>query len=145
MNAWIHGAFGDLNKLDERLRGEAREKVDEHHEGVLKCSREARPSLSEERREALAREYALSFYQWRLAVADTFERGFGVTHEETFETSDGEVTVERERANPTVLHGSRLSRRQLRIGEVLGLWDETRGPRRPDSPYRRQRRGKQRS
>ena len=141
MNAWIHGAFSDLDKLDQRLRGEAREKVDEHRECVcvLERSRDARPSLSEDRRKALAREYALSFYQWRLAAADTVKRGFGITHEETLETPDGEVTVERKRINPTVMQGSRLSRRQLRIGEVLGMFDKTRGPRRPNSPYRRRR------
>lgn len=137
MNAWIHGAFSDLDKLDERLEGDAREETDELCECVLERSRDARPSLSEERRETLAEEYALSFYQWHLAAADTFERGFSITREEAFETPDGEVTVERERINPTVTHGLRLSHRQLRIGEVLGLWDETRGPRRPDSPYRR--------
>lgn len=125
------------SKMDERLAGDAREEVDEHRECVLERSREARPSLDEERREALAKEYALSFYQWHLAAVDELDRGMVLTHEETFETPDGEVTAERTRINPTVMRGSRLSRRQLRIGEVLGLWDDTRGPRRPDSPYRR--------
>lgn len=126
-NAEIHGAFGDLDKLDQRLAGDAREFVDKHRESALETSRDARPSLDENRRERLAREYALLFYQWHQATADSFERGFGVPREKSFQTPDGEVTAEVMGMNPTVVRGSQIGRRQHKIGNVLGLWDHTGG------------------
>lgn len=136
-NAEIHGAFGDLDLLEQRLAGDALAYVEKIRESTLDMSRDARPSLSEDRRERLAREYALLFYQWHQATVDTFERGMGLTREKTFETADGDVTAEVEVANPTLGRSSQIARRQHRIGNVLGLWDRTRGPTRPDSPTRR--------
>lgn len=128
-NAEIHGAFGDLDKLDQRLGGDALDYVDQLETSTLKASREARPSLGEDRRERLAREYALLHYQWHQASADTFDRGMGLRREETYDTPDGEVTVTRYVANPTLGRGLQLSGRLRRIGNVLGLWDRARGER----------------
>ena len=136
-NAEIHGAFSALDKVEARLNEEGQAELKERMADLCERSRRFRPSLSEERREALAKEYVLSTHLWTLATADTFKRGFGLIREETFETANGEVTSKRTVLNPTVMRGSRLMRRQRRMGEVLGLFDETRGPRRPDSPYRR--------
>lgn len=136
-NAEIHGAFSAMDKVEARLNEDGQAELTERMDALCERSRRLRPSLSEERREALAKEYVLTSHLWTQATVDTLKRGIGITREETFDTPNGPVTVERKRVNPTMLRSSHLIRRQLRIGEVLGLWDETRGPRRPDSPYRR--------
>jgi hypothetical protein len=126
-NAEIHGAFTDLEKLEARLDEEGQADLADRMADLCEHSRDARPELGEKRRKRLAKEYVLLQHKWIRATADTFERGVGLTREKTFETPDGEVTAEVASLNPTVTEGLRLSGRKRRIGNVLGLWEHTRG------------------
>lgn len=64
-NAWRHGGFADLDKLDGRLEGGAREWVDRRDrrtEEILDIAEETAADRGPDRRRRLAREWALVAY-----------------------------------------------------------------------------------
>ena len=127
-NSWKHGAFADIEKIDARLEGSAREYVDTLAESLLERAAETVPEMAAGHRRALAREAALLMYQTMLANADLIAsenggRGFAWDRERTIETSDGEtVTYTETVVNPAWRQTIRLTARQDRIWDELQLW-----------------------
>ena len=127
-NSWKHRAFADIEKIDARLEGSAREYVDTLAESLLERAAETVPEMAAGHRRALACEAALLMYQAMLANADLIAsenggRGFAWERERTIETSDGEtVTYTETVVNPAWRQTIRLTARQDRIWDELQLW-----------------------
>jgi hypothetical protein len=127
-NSWKHGAFADVEKLDARLEGDAREHVDTLAASLLDRAAETVPEMPVDRRWELAREAAVLLHQTMLANADLIAsenggRGFAWERERTIETSDGEtVTYTEAVANPVWRQSIRLTERHDRIYDELNLW-----------------------
>jgi acyl-CoA reductase-like NAD-dependent aldehyde dehydrogenase len=127
-NAWKHGAFADVEKLDARLEGNAREHVDTLAESLLDRAAETVPEMPADRRRALAREAALLMYQQAIAGGDLVSsesggRGFGWDRERTVESAGGEtITYTEPVVNPVVMQITHLSTREYRIWDELELW-----------------------
>ena len=58
-NSWKHGAFADIEKIDARLKGNAREHIDTLAESLFDRAAETAPEMAADRRRTLAREGAL--------------------------------------------------------------------------------------
>lgn len=126
-NARVHGVFSSLDAMDDRIKAGEGDMGVIHHLAlleydILKTSRRNAPDMDEDRRRELAHEYALLSQKETRANLDFFERGFAWPEEETFETEDGPVTVERHHMNPTFRVSSRLSRRMREIRDELKAW-----------------------
>jgi hypothetical protein len=127
-NSWKHGAFADIEKIDARLEGNAREYVDTLTESLLDRAAETVPEMAPDRRRALAREAALLMYQKAIADGDLIAsenggRGFGWEREHTIELDTGEtVTYTEPVANPVWRQSIRLGDREHRIWDELQLW-----------------------
>jgi hypothetical protein len=127
-NSWKHGAFADIEKLDARLEGNAREYVDTLTESILERAAETVPEMPVDCRRELAREAALLMHQGMIANADLIAsenggRGVGWEREHTIELDTGEtVTYTESVANPVWRQSIRLTDRQDRIWDELQLW-----------------------
>lgn len=123
-NATVHGAFGGLEELDARLDGEAAEHADKIYADLLGTSRAVRPEMDPDRRQRLAREWAVLSHQGELASLDFFERGPGLEVEREVPTADGgTATVTGYKANPTSERGHTIFRRLREISHELGQFD----------------------
>ena len=127
-NSWKHGAFADIEKINARLEGDAREYVEKLTESTLNRAAETVPEMPVDRRQELAREAALLMYQqWvadgDLVVSENGGRGLTWERERTIESADGEtVTYTESVANPVWRQSIRLADRHDRIWDELNLW-----------------------
>lgn len=122
-NAVKHGAFSDLELVDERLEGEALAYVNRLTECLASRAAEKVPSMGVLERWELAREWALLSHQWGLAMADAYERGLIDEVEKSYTDGAGEEwSFTRSRVVPTLERSFEISGRQDEIEEELRLF-----------------------
>lgn len=114
-NAMIHGAYGDLDLLDDRLVGDAREHVDELTESIIENATPWR--VRDDELPERARRLALLMYQESLAQADSLPEengGRGIAFDDEYGP----------RVNPTLTRSLQIDREVHRDFHALGLFDD---------------------
>lgn len=116
-NAEIHGVFGELDTIEERLSDADREWVDE----LTACYLD-RADDGVEDVEKKAREAALIQVKLARANVDFFRRGPAWSADRSVSTPDDEAATSRTVVNPTWRESVRLSRRCRELEKELGVF-----------------------